>query len=260
VNIPDYWHIVLIIYFADLARYLLAAGAVFLLLWKALGGRLQHRRINPEYPPAAQLRREFVYSMSTVAIFGATGFLIYCLAAAGVLTVYTQVADYGWGYWLASLLGLIVAHDAYFYWTHRALHHPAVFRLVHAVHHRSRNPSPWAAYAFHPIEAIIQSVFVPLALTVIPLHPAVIFLFTSHMVVRNALGHSGVEIYPKDAVRNVTWSWLTSVTHHHLHHERVNGNYSLYFSWWDRWLGTQNPHYRAVFDQVTGRASTSSAP
>jgi sterol desaturase/sphingolipid hydroxylase (fatty acid hydroxylase superfamily) len=251
VSIANLWHIVAAIYLADLSRYVLAAGAAFLLLWKVLRHRLERRRINPAYPPPAQLRHEFAYSMSTVAIFAATGFMIYSLAAAGALTVYTRIPDYGWGYWIASLFGLIAAHDTYFYWTHRALHHPAVFRKVHAVHHRSRNPSPWAAYAFHPIEAIIQSVFLPLALIIAPLHPSVIFLFTSHMALRNVIGHSGIELYPRNAVRNPLWSWLTSTTHHHLHHERVRGNYGLYFSWWDRYMGTQNPSYLDVFDQVT---------
>lgn len=126
----------------DFLRYFLGAGLVFVVLWKWLGKRLEHRRIAPAYPPPQQLRREFAYSMSTVLIFASNGFLVYTLAINSQVTIYKDVAELGWAYTIASLVILIVLHDAYFYWTHRALHHRVLFRLVHSVHHRSRNPSP----------------------------------------------------------------------------------------------------------------------
>ena len=237
----------------DLLRYLLGAGLVFVVLWKWLGKRLAHRRIAPDYPPRQQLRREFLYSMSTVLIFASNGLLVYTLAAGGYITIYREVSDFGWPYTVASLFSLIVLHDAFFYWTHRALHLPVLFQSVHSVHHRSQNPSPWAAYAFHPLEAAIHAVFLPLALLLLPAHPVVLFLFVIHMVLRNALGHSGFEIYPRDAVRRWPWAWLTSTTHHQLHHERFEANFGLFFVWWDRWLGTEYMDYCDVFDAATKR-------
>jgi lathosterol oxidase len=58
---------------------------------------------------------------------------------------------------IVSLALMLLLHDAWFYWTHRLMHHPKIFRHVHLVHHRSINPSPWAAYSFHPIEAVIEA-------------------------------------------------------------------------------------------------------
>ena len=52
---------------------------------------------------------------------------------------------------------MILLHDTYFYWAHRAMHHPKIYRHVHLVHHLSQNPSPWAAFAFHPFEAVIEA-------------------------------------------------------------------------------------------------------
>jgi hypothetical protein len=50
------------------------------------------------------------------------------------------------------------------------------------------------------------------------------------------------------------WRFDTT-THHDLHH---NGsfahNFGLYFTWWDRIMGTEHPQYRAIFREVTGRA------
>ncbi|MEP6859607.1 MAG: sterol desaturase family protein [Deltaproteobacteria bacterium] len=48
------------------------------------------------------------------------------------------------------------------YWTYRAMHHPWLFRRVHRIHHLPHNPSPWAAYAFAPGEALVHALFVPL--------------------------------------------------------------------------------------------------
>jgi lathosterol oxidase len=37
--------------------------------------------------------------------------------------------------------------------------------------------------------------------------------------------------------------WITPVSHHHFHHARNRGNFGLYFTWWDRWCGTEDPEY-----------------
>jgi len=64
---------------------------------------------------------------------------------------------------------LVVAHDTWFYWTHRALHDRRWFRAVHGRHHASLHPTPWAAYAFHPVEALVQAIFLPLFLLLVPM-------------------------------------------------------------------------------------------
>jgi Delta7-sterol 5-desaturase len=146
---------------------------------------------------------------------------------------------------------MILWHDFYFYWTHRLLHRPWWLRHVHAVHHRSRNPSPWAAYAFHPLEAVINGLVTPLALCVAPLHGGVVLLFAIHQIVRNAHGHAAIETMPRGFARHWLWGRFTTTTHHHLHHETAQGNYGLWFTWWDRWCGTERPEYLARFDRAT---------
>ncbi len=41
-----------------------------------------------------------------------------------------------WAYLAASVAALDYFHDAWFYWTHRALHSRWLFRHVHYLHHR----------------------------------------------------------------------------------------------------------------------------
>ena len=73
-----------------------------------------------------------------------------------------------------------------------------------------------------------------------------------HMIVRNVIGHSGFEIFPRGTAAHALFGLLTTNTHHDLHHSAGRLNYGLYFTWWDRLCGTENPDYRETFDRVTG--------
>lgn len=235
----------------DFARYFLAAVAVHILVQVLLAAGQRRRRLAPASPPGRQIAREFLRSLPTVVIFSLNGLVVHLLAQDGLIEIYADPARHGFGHLGLSLVLILVAHDAYFYWTHRLLHRPGLFARIHLVHHRSREPSAFAAYAFHPLEAMIQAAFFPLFLLVVPTHAGVVFIFLIHMILRNALGHSGFEFYPAGAVDRAGWRLLTSTTHHHLHHERGSGNYGLYFTWWDRLMGTERPDYRARFARVT---------
>lgn len=231
----------------DLALYLAAAGLSFVLLWRVFRRPLAGRRIDPRVPPASEMRREFLYSLSTLAIFGLVGVATVAATLAGWTRLSFAVPAIDW-VWFALVLPLMfVAHDAYFYWAHRAMHHPALFRLFHRTHHRSVNPSPWAAYAFAPAEAVVEAAFVPLFVLVVPVDVLAVLIFVAVQVARNALGHSGYEIYPPSWQRLPILRWLNTNTHHHLHHETGRGNYGLYFLWWDRLMGTEHPDTGVVF-------------
>jgi lathosterol oxidase len=228
----------------DLGRYLIAAGVAAAALY-FLARALADRRIRNVDPTPGQRIAEFSASVRTALVFSIVGFGIHLGVTYGVLQIYPHVTDRGWVYFFASLVLAIVAQDAYFYWTHRAMHHPALFRWFHRRHHRSVRPTPWAAYSFDLPEAVVQALFLPLYLAAVPMHGAAIFLFLIHMIVRNVMGHSGYELMPRSLGRSRAWGWLNSVTHHDLHHETFRWNYGLYFTWWDRWMGTEHPEYRS---------------
>ena len=235
----------------DFIYYLLGAGLTFLLLWVVFRRRLAHRRIDPAYPEARHLRREILFSIASLAVFAAIGVGLTFAAVAGWTRLYIEFAAYGWLYWFASIAALLVLHDTYFYWTHRLMHHRLLFKHVHRLHHRSHNPSPWAAYAFAPPEAFVQGLFLTAIAFVLPLHPTAILVFILHQIFRNALGHSGFEIYPASWQRHPILRWINTTSHHHLHHSKGRGNYGLYFLWWDRWMGTEHPDSAATFARAS---------
>lgn len=184
------------------------------------------------------LRRELTYSFSTLLVFAALGLVVVAGLVQGQLIIYAKPERYGWWWLLLSLPALLLWHDVYFYVTHRLLHTPWLFRHVHGVHHRSRQPSLWVAYAFHPVEALVNGLVLPLALLVVPLHWAVVLLFSLHQIVRNAHGHAAVETMPRGFTRHWLDRHFTTTTYHHLHHETAQGHYGLWFTWWDLWCGT----------------------
>lgn len=246
--------------FADFLRYFLAAGTAYLVFWIIFFKRWRHRIIQRKLPEAKTMWLEFRYSMSTVLIFALIGFGILSMKNAGYTLIYNDFNEYGGLWFVVSLVLMILLHDAWFYWTHRLMHHPKIFRHVHLVHHRSTNPSPWAAYSFHPIEAVIEAGIFVLIVFTIPSHRLALLTFLLYMITRNVLGHLGIEFLPKGFLKNRWLNWHTTTTHHDLHHKHFDHNYGLYFTWWDRWFGTEHPKYRETFGEVTSREKEAEKP
>lgn len=236
----------------ETTRYLVGSVGVFLLIWVALHRPLAARKIRKPTPRAKQIRRELFYSALTVVIFMLMGVFVYEGAAAGVFKFYSDVGEYGWAHLAVSILLLALFHDAYFYWTHRLMHHPKLFRRFHAVHHRSVNPTPFTAYSFNPAEAAVNFMAVPIYCAMVPTHDIATMIYMWFMIFRNALGHSGYELMTRGWTRNPLLNWSTTITHHDMHHERMTGNYGLYFTWWDKWMGTEHADYHERFDKAAG--------
>lgn len=241
------------IYLFDLLRYLIPVSLFFLVFWVIAKNGLMHRFIQRKMPKSAQLWKEFAYSMSTVIIFSIVGLGVHFAEHAGITNIYYNISDYGIVYLIFSLVVAIVFHDFYFYWTHRLMHHKKLFKYVHRVHHESTNPSPWAAYSFHPWEALIQAMVMPILVFILPLHPLTAFIFLAYMIIRNVMGHLGFEILPKGFTKNKWLNWNTAVTHHNMHHEHFHSNYGLYFTWWDKLMKTEDAKYHESFDEVKSR-------
>jgi len=241
----------------DLGQFVIIVGTIYLIVNVVMASILKNREIQKQKIGAKQLMREVLFSIVTVCIFSGMGWLVHFGPLRPFTLLYTDldvysfgVAGLEWAYLVFSLSLAILLHDAYFYWVHRTMHHPAIYRYVHRLHHRSVTPCPTTAYAFAPGEAVLNALFLPLLLFVIPMHPITIGLFTMVMIARNTLAHTGIEVFPAGFVSG-PFGWSTTVTHHDLHHLHGVGNYGFYFTWWDRLMGTERVDYETRFRQTT---------
>ncbi|MCB9640925.1 MAG: sterol desaturase family protein [Myxococcales bacterium] len=245
--------VMLAVFAAVFLRYVIFSGSAYLIFWKWLPKRFHHRRIQQRFPKSSILKLEFLWSLSTFVIFSMTGALVFWLTKMGYTLRYKHISDYGWGYFFFSIILMILVHDTYFYWTHRAMHHKSLFRYFHRVHHLSYNPSPWAAFSFHPLEAVVEAGIIYVIVFFIPYHAFALLSFLIFMTVMNVLGHLGYELYPKGFTKHPIGQWFNTSTHHNLHHHKGKLNFSLYFNWWDRWMGTNQEGYHEAFDEVASR-------
>jgi Delta7-sterol 5-desaturase len=235
-------------------RYFLVAGIFFICYYVFWRNRLRYRKIQNRFPKLKDYQREIGYSILTMIIFAAVPFLI----VKNPLVVrhtryYTGIAERGWLYFILALPLMFLIHDAYFYWTHRLMHHKKLFPLFHRAHHQSVNPSPWAAYSFHPLEALVEAGIFPVFLFAIPIHPLHLLIFFFFMILYNVYGHLGYELYPRWFNRHAIGKWINTSVSHNLHHQYFKGNYSLYFTFWDRAMGTLRKDYDQRFEELGAR-------
>jgi len=241
---PEVWPTIFLI---DAARYVLFAAPVVLTLW-LLGDLIQHRRIQKRQPQGRDRRREILLSIGTSVVFSLNGFFfIVALKELGLMQI---ASGSGWVDILWQSILIVLAHDAWFYWLHRAMHWRRLFRMAHMAHHRSRTPSAWAAYAFVPLEALLEAIFLPLFMLAVTIDTTTILVFLMHMMARNVIGHCGYELFPSGWTRIPVLGWINTVTHHDIHHEVGRWNYGLYFAFWDRLMGTEHPDYHARFQRA----------
>lgn len=240
----------LVMLVVEAARYFLIAGAAFGFFWVWKPERFSGRFIHRGAVRAARIAHDLRWSVSTILIFWIVGVVTKRLAEQGVVRAYPHVAERGWLYFAFTVVALIVLQDTYFYWTHRAMHHRWLYRLVHKTHHASVQTSPWTAYAFSPLEALTHAVFVPLVWMVVPMHEAAVFVFLIFMLLRNVQGHLSIELFSSGYTRNKVLGWTTTTTHHALHHQRYTTNFGLYFTYWDRLMGTSDRRYHEEYERV----------
>lgn len=235
-------------------KYFLVAGPAFLIFYIFLKGKISHKKIQSNFPKLKDYGREIFFSTLSIIIFSVPPLLmLYSDSIRPHTTFYEHIPDHGWLYAVLAFPLMLLMHDTYFYWAHRLMHHPKLFRFVHLLHHRSNNPSPWAAYAFHPVEAVIESLVFVIFLFTIPVHTIHLTFFFIFSLVYNVYGHLGFELYPRGFNRHWLGKWLNTSVCHNQHHQYFKGNYGLYFTIWDRLMGTLRKDYDKSFDNVKAK-------
>jgi Delta7-sterol 5-desaturase len=205
----------------------------------------------------ASIRSDVTLSVWSSGIFAICAAIMTSAYKMGYTRLYLSPQQYGLAYIGFSLVLVLLLQDTYFYFTHRLSHHPKCYQWLHQGHHHSKNPTPWTAFAFDPAEAMIQSIYLMGVTVFMPLHLSVLIAVVMIMTMGALLHHFGVRLFPDSAIGKWLGSWMIGPTHHWLHHRKYTVHYSLYFTFWDRLLGTQYEGYETVLSSPREQISLS---
>jgi methylsterol monooxygenase/4-alpha-methyl-delta7-sterol-4alpha-methyl oxidase len=131
------------------------------------------------------------------------------------------------------LLVCIVVEDFFFYWGHRTLHHPLLYKRFHKKHHEFKTLSNMciAAEYTHPVETVLGNVIpVLLGPMIVCPHLLVGSLWVVIRMLKTCDAHSGYAF---------AWSPfglcmpLNPAERHDFHHEKGLGSYGSFFLIWD---------------------------
>jgi lathosterol oxidase len=162
---------------------------------------------------------------------------------AGHTRLYSQIDQYGWWYLGFSFALTLVLQDTYFYFTHRLIHHPRLFKRIHWGHHHSRIPTPWTSFAFGPSETLIHGLFFVGLVFTVPLHFATLMTVFITMTLWAIATHLGFELISPQSPLRWLCRGLIGPAHHGIHHRQYQTHFGLYFTFWDRLCGTADPTY-----------------
>ncbi|HEX8546300.1 MAG TPA: sterol desaturase family protein [Cytophagaceae bacterium] len=231
-------------------RYFLIAG-LFHIVFYLYPSRWKNRKISAKNHNTSQLRKEISWSIITSLIFAVVGALVVVAWQNGWTRIYIEIQPIGWLWFLGSLMVYMIIHETYYYWVHRWMHHPKIFRHIHKVHHDSKITSPWTAFSFHPIEGFIEAIILPMMLFLIPINYYALIIYLTIMTFSSVVNHLDIEVYPKEFNKHWLGRWLIGASHHSLHHSQFKFNYGLYFTFWDKLTDTESPEYEKLFKNKT---------
>ena len=221
-----------------LARYFFVAGGTYWLFYSPHRSLVKHKYFKEiEVPSHKAIQRDISLSIITTLALAICSALIMTVYNSGATQLYSSLDQYGTVYLLASFIGVMLLQDTCYYFFHRGFHHPAVYSWLHRGHHRSKNPTPWTSFALDFPEALIQGLFMVAVVYLIPLHIYVLMLLLITMTVWALVNHLGFELFPSFSDRPIG-KWFISSDHHSLHHRQHTRHFGLYFTFWDRLLGT----------------------
>lgn len=243
----------LIVFAVVVGRYFLISGIFYAAFYIWQREKWAVKKVNKRAYPAGQFRKEITRSTVTSVLFGFSGALLLWMWQQGYARIYEDPRAYPLWWLPLSLLIALALQETYYYWLHRWMHIPSIYRIVHEWHHESHIASPWTAFSFHPLEGLIQAIFLPLILLFLPMNVWVLVFMLLVMSFSSVINHLDIEIYPYWFARVPVLRTLIGATHHALHHKQFKYNYGLYFTWWDDWMKTESPHYGKTFSETSAK-------
>jgi len=176
-----------------------------------------------------QVKLEIQHSLQAFPVMTLLTLPWFMAEVRGYSKLYDNVDEYGWGYFAFSALWFLLFTDFGIYWIHRLEHHKLCYKWLHKPHHKWIVPTPFASYAFHPLDGYLQSIPYHLFIYLFPLHRMLYLGLFGFVNMWTILIHDSDMItgHPLETIIN-------GPAHHTLHHLYFTVNYGQYFTWADR--------------------------
>lgn len=244
-------------YLTTVVSALLIMSVAYFIFWVAFGNKLSNRKIQLSKRAGwSQIKGEI--GASLLSFIGSTAFMLLLLSFKdrGLTRFYIEAGNKGLLYEVLTVITMLVISDTWFYWSHRTMHHPGIYKYVHALHHKSLDVNPYTSTSFHVIEALWLTVWVlPLAM-VMPISMTALGVVQVLGTFNNLKSHLGYELFP-NFFRIAPFNMLVTATNHSLHHTQYNGNYGLFFRFWDIVCGTELNATESTFEEIHQRKNAS---
>ena len=147
----------------------------------------------------------------------------------------------------------VLFEDALFYWTHRALHHPLLYKRFHKKHHEFKvlKGMSIASEYTHPIESLAGNIVAVIAGPIFTrCHMVTFLLWLVIRMLKTSDAHSGYDF---------KWSPfgiflpLNPARRHDFHHETGLGSYGSFFVFWDFICGTDLDYIEHASKRIASR-------
>lgn len=239
----------------------LVAGGLHLYfyIWQRQGleGKFDQRELKKEnraFTFNDQVHDNMFWSLGSGVIFW-TGYeaLMFWAMANGYVPVLNWDDS---PVWFAAMIFLTPLWISFhFYWIHRWIHWPPLYKAVHALHHRNTNVGPWSGLSMHPVEHLIffSSILIHWVLAAHPIH---ILFHMQHQALTAVTSHTGFEgllIGEKNRFSLGTY-------HHQLHHRYFDCNYGNLEFPCDKWFGSFHDGSEASHEQFKERRRKMTSP
>jgi sterol desaturase/sphingolipid hydroxylase (fatty acid hydroxylase superfamily) len=226
---------------------------VYVLVWKLFKKRFQNWRIQlKERVDSKQIKSELINSLFTLMVSTLFVLVIYLLKTMGYTKIYTNINEYPKFFAYGGVFIFLILDDTWFYWMHRILHHPRIFKYIHRTHHKSIDVNPFTSLSFHWAETLLLTSWIVPVSMVFPIYLPAFGILQIWGLVDNIKSHLGYEFFPSWWNKSLG-KLMTSSTHHNMHHSKFNGNYGVHFRIWDKLLGTEFNDYEKTFDEIQER-------
>ncbi|KAG4304100.1 hypothetical protein PORY_002464 [Pneumocystis oryctolagi] len=176
-----------------------------------------------------QIRMEIVQSLKAMPLMTLFTTPWFLAEIHGFSKIYENPLKYGKLYYIIQFPLFLVFTDGLIYLIHRALHHRILYKRLHKSHHRWIIPTPYASYAFHPLDGYLQSIPYHVFPFIFPLHRYVylgMFIFVNLWTI--LIRFEFVTLNPV----------VNGSACHSIHHLLFNYNYGQFFTLFDRLGGS----------------------